>query len=291
MKVTHASICLLGILGVTAASSPVLAQPSPCPALTPIVLAGQTNLAFIDTNGNMMLDASDCVLTGVGQQTGMMGSVAMGNACYTAQQGSPPFITGCNDTYPGTADLDSSSGEGSAEDTIGGITIMYSSGSSSPSPSPSPAIGGPGGAGGFPVPLISASVVEEGMVLGEGLLCDAGGPAVRATIRGVSGIARFNRVSIGGVVHGCAPLPFPLTTGGQATFPLCIPIGTGNPQGGLQGGPIYVEFPLNSLPGCGGFQTPSASEWGLLGLASVLLVLGTWALRRRPAFGAALPQI
>jgi hypothetical protein len=291
MKVAHPTIGLLGILVVTAASAPVLAQPSPCPPLTPIVLAGQTNLAFIDTNGNMMLDASDCVLTGVGQQTGMMGSVAMGNACYTAMQGSPPFITGCNDTYPGMADLDSSSGEGSATESLG-VTIMYSSDSSSPSPSPSPAIGGPGGAGGFPVPLVSASVFDEGMLLGEGMLCDAGGPAVRATVKGVSGIARFNLINIGGVVHGCAPLPFPLTTGGQATFPLCIPVGTsGSPEGGLQGGTMYITLPLNNLQGCGGFQTPSANEWGLLGLASALLVVGTWMLRRRPAFGAALPRV
>lgn len=288
---TAISIVTLVLVGRT---GPAGAQG--CPSVTPIVLGGQTNLAFVDVNRNGMIDSNDCVVTGVGEQThsgASKGSSAVqtGNLCFSATQGGPPFLPGCNGAYGGSAYLDPSSGMGMADGDFNSVEIFYST---SPSPSPSPGLarrGAAKGIPGLPVPITSASVFDEGGPVGEGFLCNDSGPAVRAIVRGVNGVARFDPKSIGGVPYACSTLPFP-TDMGMQMFPLCVSIGTGSAiQGGLLGGPLFVEFPLTGLGSCGANGAPTANEWGLLALASVLLACGTWVLRRRSAFGAALPTV
>ena len=49
-----------------------------------------------------------------------------------------------------------------------------------------------------------------------------------------------------------------------------------------------VAFPLTGLQPCPRLMVPTATNWGLIGLAVVLLVGGTWLLRRRRAFAESL---
>ena len=299
MKAALGLVSLTLMLALVAGTTPAGAQPSPCPSLTPIVLGGETNLAFIDVNRNGVRDSGDCIVTGVGQETdfattAQVGpSTAEGSLCFTAQQGAPPFVQGCNSAYGGSADLDPVSGMGTAREDSGpnDVNIRYSRQQPTPSVSPGPlAQGGTTGGAGFPVTITAAEVFNGDFPAGAGFLCEEGGLAIRATVYGVRGIARFGIRSIGGVNHACSPLPFETVGEGMQIFPLCIPVGSGpTAQGGLQGGMTFVQFPLAGLQACGASGAPSANEWGLLGLASALLVCGTWILRRRTAFGAALP--
>lgn len=286
MRSAVAGVGLMAVLAVALGAQPAGAQPTPCPSFTPIVLAGQTNLAFVDVNRNGMIDANDCVVTGVGMPMPIYDGVAQGQMCFSAVQGGPPYLAGCNGDYGGSAYLDASSGSGMATQDFGNVSIAYRSGSSS---SLATAAGLPG----FPVRIRVAEVTDGPTTVGEGSLCSEGGPAIAATVRGVTGVARFERKTVGGAPYLCSNLPFPTVPNGMQTFPLCISSGNGSAiDGGLQNGDTYVQFPLNGLPECGASRgAPSANEWGLLGLATALLVLGTWMLRRMPRFGSGLPSV
>ncbi len=265
--------------------------PSVCSTGTNLTLGNSTLLAFIDTDEDGMPDSTDCRLFGKASQNttaddGTVTSATCLNA--TQESSSGPTVFGCDEIYPGSTTV----GDGNATAQNYGTRIEMSSSSSS---------GGNGGsiAGlpGLPVIVNMVEVFEQGngqAMIGEGIFCSDGGLAVKATAGGVSGIVRFDPRTIPGFGNFyCGTVPFPTSESSAQPLPLCFPFGSdGNAAFMFEGGSTeLITLQLTNLASCGNFQVPTASGWGLLGIAAALLALGTWLLRRRARFGAALPLV
>lgn len=265
--------------------------PSVCSTGTNLTLGNSTLLAFIDADGNGMPGAVDCRLFGKADPnaTSEDGSVTA-KTCLNAMQeeDSVPLVRGCENLfYPGRTTLQN--GNATAQNYDVRIEMSCS------------ADGNAGSSAGLlstlPVCANRAKVFENGnsgKMIGEGAFCSDGGLATRATVRGVTGIVRFDPRMIPGYGNFyCGMVPFPTDQSSAQPLPLCFPFESdGSSAFRFEGGSTeLIKLQLTALGSCGKFQVPTASGWGLLGIAAGLLGLGTWLLRRRARFGAALPPV
>jgi hypothetical protein len=264
--------------------------PKVCTSGANVTFGGSLLWAFVDTDGSGTPNATDCRVFGkIGNET-VYDSTVSSPTCVNATQqpSSDPQVLGCNNQlYPGT----STAQDGNATAENSDVRIEMSEQDSNGSDS-----NGSGSSAGlppiFPVFVNQAQVFEqndgEGMI-GEGRFCSDGGLAVKATVRGISGIVRF--LPLGGFY--CGMVPFPTDQSSSQLLPLCFPTGPdGSPAFAVEGSnQELIKLDLADLASCGNFQVPTANGWGLLGIAAALLALGTWLLRRRPRFGAALPPV
>lgn len=280
------------IVAVTLSSSNAEAT-SECDTGTPMTAAGQTDMAFIDVNRDGVLNSDDCVVNGWGMVNNV-NSTADADVCFQGTQGSNmPQILGCDGTnHDGMAMVDPGQGYGSVLPSMYGDPGIFFA--SSPFDS-SNEMGSAGGNSGFPLAIRFGRVRDsgEGPIIGEGFLCNDLGPAVAADVRGVMGLVRFFMLESGGVKYQCVNVPLEAFDGFDIVtqlFPVCFPVQNGTAPLAYEGDPtVFAEIVLTGLPACGQ-GAPSANEWGLIALAAVLLVGGTWVLRRR-AFADSLPAI
>ena len=292
---------------VLAASVASLAQSNPCTSGTPLLLANQSLLAFIDVDQNQMIGPKDCIIKakGIVTDNGNSSGVATADMCFSAaQMPDNLFLLGCGNDYSGAGEADGPHNSGMVSN--GEVVISFAGQSASAAAASGKAI-----APQFPAVVSEATVAEGlppdamgkgfgGQVIGQGLLCNEGGLAAKATVRGVSGMVRFGDVLIGGVGYKCASLPFQVydsDVNQESTqmLPLCFPganPGGGNPSFAYEGsGMPLVELQVMGLPGCGVPGAPTASAWTLLAMATGLLAVGTVMLRRQRRFANALPRV
>lgn len=268
-----------------------------CYVGTNVTLGGSGLLAFIDTNGNDVPDQYDCMLHGKANMSATVDDgTATSETCFNASQqddGSSPQVLGCEDQlYRGTTKVDTGNQQVNA---TGQVEVLASSNANG---NAALATGSAAGhMANFPVWVTKAQVneVNNGQIpIGFGEFCNEGGLAVKATAGGVSGVVPFLPTAIPGFGNFyCGTVPFPTDQSSAQPLPLCFPYGPdGNAAFKFEGGETeLVKLQLVGLPPCGKIGAPTASGWGLLGIATALLALGTWLLRRRAPFGAALPRI
>jgi len=132
-----------------------------------------------------------------------------------------------------------------------------------------------------------------GFTVGAGALCGIDGTAgVRAWGRGLIGptfLVDLERIDGATSDYLCTEVPMPRAdTGAMAMIKSCIPVPVDGSRSVLTLGTLPIaELRLDELPPCIA-GAPTATEWGLAGLAVLLLAVGTWGLSRRPAFARAL---
>jgi hypothetical protein len=127
-----------------------------------------------------------------------------------------------------------------------------------------------------------------------GTLCQAGGPAAKVNVGGLSMLLQLvYRKNAGGTEFLCIPdLPFE-TVGGQfvmrdAYIPVTPDRHITAAFDGDEENP-FLDIDLNRLTPCGGrTMAPTTTEWGLATLAFTLAALGVWALRRRRTFSESI---
>jgi len=282
----------LGVAGVLAmlTAAPAFAV---CGFNETLKNSGQDQLVCIDTDKNGQIDAeTDCCLTGgVTVEEDMMPSTTSGvPLCLNAQQSDAVGqmeIVGCGDrtTYTGMATprgavIDSVFGEGVPG--FNGLAVEGSEGSSSMMY-------------GFGGQIIrEVEVANAGGLIGTGVLCNAGGPAVQVVdINGMTFVSRFTPLISNQVKYLCTLAPIPLVGGGIEFLNVCTPVMPDSSSiisivDGQVMETTMIPF-ADALQACGAASVaPTAGGFGLAALALTLLAGGTWFLRRRPAFAANL---
>jgi hypothetical protein len=156
------------------------------------------------------------------------------------------------------------------------------------------------GPGGEPLAITRLDIADG---LGSGNLCNVGGePGVAArSSNGTFFVGALSfypsdvnptHIKIPGLVMGM-PFLCPQATIGRACLDGYIPINMDHTVDvmvqGADGPSALVN--LDELPNCptGRNAAPTTTEWGVIGLIVALLVVGTWAIGRRPSFARALP--
>lgn len=273
------------------------------PGPFPLVAAGQTVMAVVNTNNNNSLtDPEDCKIMAEIDSDAVM--TQSGQLTVTAEQvpDENTSLQYCEETYTGPAFL--SSGMAEMNLSIGGdgnaqsiITLLQGL-SHSPSGTPSFAVGA--GQGEAPISLAAATLRDIfGNDRGEGFLCDAGGPALQVRLdNGVQMIFNLEPFpSSGTPTHICVPaVPVEIGFGQFAQNDICFPVdANGNTPIALENAPNepFMTIIFSNLPGCslGRQAAPTSSEMGLILLALTLLGAGTWLLSRRQTFTASLPRV
>lgn len=268
----------------------------------PLVAAGQTVMAVVNTNNNNSLtDPEDCKIMAEVDDDAVM--TQSGQLTVTAEQipDENTSLQYCNEEYTGPAFL--SSGFAEMNLSIGGdgtaqsiITLLQ--GLSGPSGTPTHLLGS--GQGGGPLTLTAATLRDIfNNDRGEGFLCNAGGPAIQVRLdNGVQMIFNLQPFpSSGDPTHICVPaVPVEIGFGQFALNDICFPVdANGNTPIALEEEPNapFMQIIFSNLPACslGRQAAPTTSELGLILLALALLGGGTWLLSRRRAFTASLPRV
>lgn len=240
-----------------------------------LVVSGSTTVAIIDTDGDGP-DSGDCsfmvelgdpasaedperpaTIMGMQSTTGVELRACDGNFMGTAGD----FLT----SVFGVIDMNTHPGGNQALNWDGGFTGV-----------------GPGGLRELRTLIIRDGTSESNAVLGEGILCQEGGPTAVVSIPGAPPMLVPLKVIPG---YLCVPnLPFQEL--GSSEFVMLdsyIPTTDGQINFALEGGAPQFQITLDALPECSK-GTPALSGWGLVGLTLALLVGGTWVLSRRKGF-------
>jgi hypothetical protein len=271
---------LFGILLVLP-SSRVLAVPAQ------ILVSGQATIALLDTNGDGIPQSPpDCrfaasfndpnlLVLGVQDTSGHPLQGCSGNFMATASKGSDESSDFVDMTFTG------------APGVVGNVqlpTFVEALDESPPNPPPN------GGA----LDLNQLTIQFPNGNAG-GVLCRAGAPVAQVTTTDGTRLAvplSFYPSSSNPAFLKIPNLPLSDTTGGHHLVDGYIPVTEDHKITVQVGGSadLVVDTDLDQLAPCaGGLGVPTATEWGLIGLMVSLLVLGIWAVSRRPGLAEALP--
>jgi hypothetical protein len=272
------------------------------PGPFPLVAAGQTVMAVVNTNDNNSLnDPEDCKIMAEVDEDAVMtqsGTLTVTSVQNATEETSLQY---CEETFSGPAFLSPGMGEmnlsrnpGDTQQSI--ITLL--TGLSSPSSTPSALAGNAAGDGPF---RLGAATLRSifGTDRGEGVLCNAGGPAIQVRLdNGVKMIFNLQPFpDASNPTHMCARgVPLEVGFGEFDTHDVCIPVdANGNTPIALENAPDepFMVILFSQLPACslGREAAPTASELGLILLALALLGGGVWLLGRRQAFADSLPRL
>jgi hypothetical protein len=261
-----------------------------------LLVANNSEIAFIDANDNGMRDSDDCMLNATMKSDG---SDLIING---TQTDTPNKLVVCSGMCYGSAFRSSDYAEVGIESCqyAGGpfVPLLADFCDSDECTSSDTAHSGTA-AGNGPLLIRSGAIFRTffGLELaGSGVVCNAGGPAAQ--------IVDFDgRTVLRDLVpfpdalnptHMCANnVPVQLVSGGFVLRTACFPVKDGASPLALSGDPdnplAIIDFEnLASCPGRAS-RAPTASEWGLFALVLSLLVGGTWMLSRRARFAASLP--
>lgn len=268
-------------------------------SLQDILVAGNSQIAFIDANNNGMHDPGDCFLSAKVRTNGMdlmvKGTQAAGPnlllVCTGQCNGSGFISSGFGEAMIDNCDYSGTPNVPLVADFCETVSSCESDGT------PTTAIGGSAG-GGLPLRPIAGEVFQtfSGFDrVGGGQVCTAGGPA--AIVEGDDGVKvlrnLFRFPNATNPTHLCADnVPVELATGGFVFRTACFPIApNGTSPVALSDSPEapFAIIDFSTLQACGANQgAPTASEWGLIFLMLTLLAGGTGALSRRRHFAGAL---
>jgi hypothetical protein len=260
----------------------VRAQPS-----TPILTSGMTYAAKIDTDSSGSPTPNDCTFSPfIDPHTGAL-------AIQAVQTGGV-LLKACSiGPYIGSAILHSSG-------RFFNLAINQPAAGGRDIPAAASAID-ESGKGGLPLAITRLDIANG---LGSGQLCDVGGePGIAArSSNGTFFVGGLNfypdpvsptHIKVPGLVMGMPFLCLQGKTGGRFCLDAYIPIKTDRTVDVMTQGVNVpsVLVDLDDLPKCPVERNaaPTASEWGIIGLIVALLVLGTWAISRRPSFAHSLP--
>ena len=255
---------------------------------TPILTSGMPYAAKLDTDLSSSPSANDCTFTPLIDPSD-------GNLVISASQTGGILVKACAiGPYMGSALLHSSG-------NFFNLLINQPAGGGENIPASAAAIdeSRPGGE-----PLaITRLVIADG--LGSGNLCNVGGePGVAARSSNgtffVGALSFFpsdvnpTHIKIPALVMGMPFLCPQDNVGGRVCLDGYIPINMDHTVDvmveGADGPAALVN--LDELPNCptGRNAAPTTTEWGVIGLIVALLVVGTWAIGRRPSFAQSLPR-
>jgi hypothetical protein len=251
-----------------------------------LAIAGQLNLACVDTDRNGVLNAADCCLTGFADVQSSSGPV-VADLCFIAKQGSSPTkIRGCQaEQFDGGSNVDVDEGGGFvqfANPTTGPFFVSLI------------------GAAVAALPVDVAEAVAEdsdgGFALGSGRLVRDPEAALDVTLRNLMTV-RFGiteRCSANADFR-CVGVPFPTLNGmlPLEPFDLCLPVdANGDAVVTFADDPSqrFVRLRFGAAAGAVA-PAPALARLGLCIALAVLLAVGTVAMRRSRRFAAALPDI
>ena len=265
-----------------------------------ILVANNSEIAFIDADNDGNRSADDCFLSASIQSNGQ-GLMIVGT-----QTDTPDKLKVCDGNCYGSGFASSDFVEASldsCEYSHGPFVPMFADFCDGPECTSSDfahafGVGRPAGASG-PIDLQSGAVFRNSAgpeLAGSGIVCSAGGPA--AQIVDFDGVTVVRNLvpypAAGEPTHLCADnVPVQLVSGPIVFRKACFPVKNGSSDIALSGSPgsPFATIDFDTLAACNGrgARAPMASEWGLIGLMLTLLLGGTWLLARRQRFAASLP--
>ena len=263
-----------------------------------ILVANNSEIAFIDANDNGMRDSDDCFLSASILSNGQ-GLTIVGQ-----QESGPDQLRVCSGNCYGSGLASSDFVEASLDscDYAGGPFVpMFADFCDGPECTSSEGHSAGVGqtAGVTPITLRSGAIFRNffgPQLAGSGVVCSAGGPAVQAVDFDGNTVLRdlVPYPSTGTPTHMCVNnLPVQLLSGPIVFRLACFPVAGGVSAIALSGSPEapFALIDFGNLAPCAGraSRAPTVSEWGLIGLMLSLLLGGTWLLSRRQRFAAALP--
>jgi hypothetical protein len=251
-----------------------------------LAIAGQLNLACIDTDRNGVLDAADCCLRGFADVEQADGPV-IADLCFVALQGSSPTkIRGCQ--------AEQFVGDGNVDTSEGGGFVQFDNATTGP----------------FFVSLLGAAVAalpvdvaearaedaDDFFTLGAGrLVRDATGTALDVTLQNLMTLRLgVSERRSGNTDLRCLSVPFPTLNGvlPLEMFDLCIPVdANGDAVVTFADDPTERFVRLRFGAAAGAAAAPALTRIGLCLALAVLLAVGTVAMRRSRRFAAVLRDI
>jgi hypothetical protein len=285
------SLCV-SVLAVVLMAPPAWAT---CTQSEQVTASDGNPLLCIDADDNGAIDTGeDCCITGTVEScpeddattsTLMKASAS----CYEARQGTmqgTAQIRGCDANYPG-----------SSTPTSIEVTGTFQGSNPVPIPPIFKILGengeAPGRTMGEPsIPEITMYEILSGTSkVGSARACSiGGGPGVEIVDHGGTAYAvRLEKIE-GDPDYLCAKAPVPLADGGTELLSVCVPVDENYDWIFECDEDPVSKVPYGStLPPCGAAQmAPSLGEKGLIALSVLLLIGGTWMLRRRTSFGDSL---
>lgn len=248
----------------------------------PILVSGQATIAILDGNGDGPGSPPDCGFSATFDPVNDALVV-------TGMQDVNNPMQGCSGMFMGTATEGSDSSSAfinmvfNASTAVGTVLL----------PTVIQAIDG--SPDGDPLELDELSIeFGDGGGNAGGILCTVGAPvALVSTTDGTRVLVPLTFFPSRDMPQflKIANLPVSSIFGDTLKIDGYIPITTDRRITVEVGAETILDTDLDELAPCpGGVGVPTATQWGLIGLVVGLLLLGTWAVARRPGFAEALPR-
>jgi hypothetical protein len=261
-----------------------------------VLLSGQTTIASIDADQDGTIEEpEDCNLSAKSEPNGANLTI-MGT-----QMPGPNQLKACSGNCWGSTDVFSDFAEVMIQSCTYSsppfvpLLADFCSTSSSCSANPTASATGGRAAGAGPLQIVAGEIFQtsQGFRSGFGRLCNAGGAAVQITDEGGNTVLRSldPYPNAQNPTHLCVQdVPVQLLSGQFVLRTACFPIRNGGADFALSGNPsnAIVVMTFADLAGCSTGAAPTMSQWGLIMLLLALLVVGVWAVGRRPGFYGSL---